>query len=225
MKIIVTGGNGFIGLEICRVAVEEKAEVISVSRSGIPQKNAPWMKHVTWIAANIFDTKRWADALEGADALIHTIGIIREKPERDITFERMNGESTIVAAKAVVAAGVPTFVMMSASDAPPFFKRYIRAKRIAESFLEKQSFRSVIMRPGLVYGSQRKGSTAIALLTRAGSRIPLLGRFIRKYRPVHVSELARAVINCVKDMTIHGIVDLDAIKQFSQENMTMEEPS
>lgn len=225
MKIIVTGGNGFIGSEICRMAVEENAEVFSISRKGPPENSSSWTKKVTWLKANIFETQSWFDVLQDGDALIHTIGILKEKPSRNITYERMNGESTIIAAKAAAAAKIPVFVMLSASDAPPLLNRYIRAKRIAENFLVTQPFRCVIMRPGFVYGPSRKGTAAIATLTKTVNFIPILGRFTKKYSPVHVSELASAVLYAVRDKSIHGIVNIDAIKQYSHRNFTMEDVS
>lgn len=213
MKVLVTGGNGFIGLEICKTGVRRGFEVISVSRRGFPDNNESWMSGVNWVSANIFNTDRWARYLTGVDAVIHTIGILRERPEHNITYERLNGESVIVTASAAFTANIPVFVMISASDAPPLLKRYITAKREAESFLMEQHGRSVIMRPGLVYGPGRKGSEFIASITRLGSRIPLLGTFPSKYVPVHVTTLAKAVINSVMHDEIQGIISIDEIEK------------
>jgi len=213
MKLLVTGGNGFIGLEICKTAVLCGFEVISVSRRGYPDYTESWMSEVNWISANIFNLDRWSRYLSGVDAVIHTIGILRERPEHNITFERLNGESVIIAASAAFTARVPVFVMISASDAPPLLKRYISAKRDAESFLLEQNARSVIIRPGLVFGPGRKGSEFIASLTRLGSRIPIIGTLPAKYSPVHVTVLAKAVLNTVLNEKIQGIVDIREIEK------------
>jgi NADH dehydrogenase len=213
MKVVVTGGNGFIGLEICKTAVSQGFDVISISRRGYPDHKEAWMSGVNWVSANIFNTDRWTGYLTGADAVIHTIGILREKPDHNITFERLNGESVIVAASAAYTAQVPVFVMISASDAPPILKRYITAKREAESYLLEQKIRAVIMRPGLVYGEGRKGSEVIAALTRLGSRVPVIGTFPSKFSPVHVSILAKAVINSILNAHIQGIIQIHEIEK------------
>ncbi|HDT12379.1 MAG TPA: NAD-dependent epimerase/dehydratase family protein [Candidatus Marinimicrobia bacterium] len=213
MKLLVTGGNGFIGQEICKTAVRHGFEVISVSRRGYPDNKESWMSQVNWVSANIFNIDRWTGYLSGMDGVIHTIGILRERPEHNITYERLNGDSVIIAASAAITAHVPVFVMISASDAPPLLKRYIRAKRDAESFLLEQKTRSVIMRPGLVYGQGRKGSKLIASLTRLGSQIPLIGTYYTKYSPVHVTVLAKAVINSVMHEEIQGLIDIGQIEK------------
>ncbi|CAN1748862.1 Uncharacterized protein At1g32220, chloroplastic [Linum perenne] len=48
-KIVVLGGSGFVGSAICKAAVEKGIEVVSLSRSGRPSLNAPWVDQVTWV--------------------------------------------------------------------------------------------------------------------------------------------------------------------------------
>jgi uncharacterized protein YbjT (DUF2867 family) len=93
--ILITGGSGFIG----RFAVADGHEVRSLSRSGRPAISEPWTDEIDWHTADLFDPDTWRDQLDGCDAVIHTVGILRESPQEDVTCERFNRESAILAAR------------------------------------------------------------------------------------------------------------------------------
>ncbi|KAF2720214.1 NAD(P)-binding protein [Polychaeton citri CBS 116435] len=85
-KLVVCGGNGFLGSRICKAAVGRGWDVTSISRSGEPSwpsvsahKTAPqWSKDVTWRSANILEPATYSQDLEGADAVVHSMGILLE---------------------------------------------------------------------------------------------------------------------------------------------------
>ncbi|KAK4561371.1 hypothetical protein LTR86_004688 [Recurvomyces mirabilis] len=85
-KLVVCGGNGFLGSRICKAAVARDWDVTSISRSGEPNwpsvsshQTAPsWSKSVTWRAANILQPESYKADLEGADAVVHSMGILLE---------------------------------------------------------------------------------------------------------------------------------------------------
>lgn len=85
-KLVVCGGNGFLGSRICKAATARGWEVNSISRSGEPNwssvtasAQAPaWSKDVKWHAANILHPSEYKDILKGADAVVHSMGILLE---------------------------------------------------------------------------------------------------------------------------------------------------
>ena len=85
-KFLVFGGNGFLGSRICKAAVARNFDVTSISRSGEPSWSAvtsspnppSWSKDVTWRSANILHPATYAADLEGADAVVHSMGILLE---------------------------------------------------------------------------------------------------------------------------------------------------
>ncbi|KAF2431019.1 NAD(P)-binding protein [Tothia fuscella] len=85
-KLVVCGGNGFLGSRICKAAAARGWDVTSISRSGEPtwssvtsSPNAPeWSKQVQWQSANILHPKTYASYLENADAVVHSMGILLE---------------------------------------------------------------------------------------------------------------------------------------------------
>ncbi|KAF2085533.1 NAD dependent epimerase/dehydratase family protein-like protein [Saccharata proteae CBS 121410] len=85
-KLVVCGGNGFLGSRICKAATARGWDVTSLSRSGEPSwaavsssPNAPsWSKDVTWAKANILQPSTYTQYLENADAVVHSMGILLE---------------------------------------------------------------------------------------------------------------------------------------------------
>lgn len=155
MRLVITGGNGFIGREVCRHAVAAGHDVTSISRSGPPEpeKRGGWAGNVTWVAGDVFAPQEWRDHLKNADAVVHSIGIISERPADGVTFERVNGDAGIIVALEAERADVDRFVYLSSSTTPPFVRdAYIEAKRRAEAAIADLNMDVAVLRPGPVYG-------------------------------------------------------------------------
>jgi len=199
MKIVVIGGNGFIGRELCRRAVEAGHEVTSVARSGPPDPavRGPWAAAVEWRAADVFAPQDWRDVLEGADSVVHSIGIIEEHPTEGVTFERVNGDAGIIAALESERAGVDRFVYVSSSTTPPRTRSaYLTAKRRAEAAIADLAVESVVLRPGPVYGPEQPHFPApVNALFGLLGRFDVVARQFGADRPLSVETVGRATLD------------------------------
>ncbi len=214
MKILVTGGNGFIGREVCRRAVEAGHEVVGLARRGRPSGAAEWMEGVRWVAADVLEPDAWRAHLDGCGAVIHCVGIIAENRKRGATFERINGDSAITAADEAERAGTGAFVFISASALPPGVGRgYIDAKRRAEEHIQRLTPRAVFLRPGFVYGTGRLPSLPAAALIHLAGYLPAVGAAARASRPLPVETVARAAVRAATDAAIRGVQNVDAIER------------
>ncbi|KAI4186043.1 MAG: hypothetical protein L6R41_003744 [Letrouitia leprolyta] len=85
-RIVVCGGNGFLGTRICKVAVTRGWDVTSISRSGEPIWSSvtssptapPWSTSVSWEKADILKPASYKSFLKDADAVVHSMGILLE---------------------------------------------------------------------------------------------------------------------------------------------------
>ncbi|KAL9631071.1 MAG: hypothetical protein Q9164_006089 [Protoblastenia rupestris] len=97
-KIVVCGGNGFLGSRICRVAVARGWSVTSISRSGEPSWSSvtsspdppPWSTSVSWQKADILQPSTYKPLLKGADAVVHSMGILLEADYKGVVSGKEN---------------------------------------------------------------------------------------------------------------------------------------
>ena len=217
-KILITGGNGFVGRQICRIANQHGIRVISISRSGQPAAVAnEVLDLVDWYKADVFDTASWQDQLTGCDAVIHCVGIIEEEPQLGLTFERMILNSAQVAGRAAEQAGVGRFVYLSAGASPPETPvAYMDNKRAAEDFLSTLSFALTILRPGLIYGADNPETLAENAHFQQLLNDPQIGPHLRPNRPLSVESVAMVALMAAWE-DIGTILDVDAIEQIAAE--------
>ncbi|CRK38185.1 hypothetical protein BN1708_007654, partial [Verticillium longisporum] len=77
-RLVVCGGNGFLGSRICKYAVQRGWDVTSVSRSGEPRWDTvtssasppSWSHKVAWERADILQPSTYAPLLKGADYVV-----------------------------------------------------------------------------------------------------------------------------------------------------------
>ncbi len=52
-KLVIFGGNGFVGSRVCEEALKTGLSVVSVNRSGPPKQSADWVKGVEWVQVSL----------------------------------------------------------------------------------------------------------------------------------------------------------------------------
>ncbi|PMD21176.1 NAD(P)-binding protein [Hyaloscypha hepaticicola] len=95
-KIVVCGGNGFLGSRICKSAVARGWDVTSISRSGEPTWSSvtasstppPWAHKVTWERADILKPSTYSPLLKQADFVVHSMGILLEADYKGVISGR-----------------------------------------------------------------------------------------------------------------------------------------
>ncbi|XP_004245953.1 uncharacterized protein At1g32220, chloroplastic [Solanum lycopersicum] len=225
-RIVVIGGSGFVGSAICKAAVSEGIEVISLSRSGRPSKSDSWVDQVTWITGDVFYAN-WDEVLIGATAVVSTLGGFGS----DEQMLRINGEANVVAVNAAKEYGTPKFILISVHDynLPSFLQSsYFIGKRKAESeVLSKFPSSGVVLRPAFIYGKRKVDGFEIPLdligeplekllratesFTKPLNSLPASDLILAP--PVSVDDVAYAVINAVKDDDCFGIFTINQIKE------------
>lgn len=214
MDLLVTGGSGFIGREVCRLARKNGHAVASVSRGGAPDRYEPWHDDVEWVAADVLDPGAWRSRLKRVDAVVHSIGIVEESPPES-TFERLNGDAGVIAGLEAERAGVERFVHLSAGVRPPLTRgAYLDAKRRAERALSGLDFGLTVLRPGPVYGAGQPHFPApvdrlFALLDSLGPLATPLG----SSRPLPVGAVARAALAAAEG-ELSGIVEVPQLADY-----------
>ena len=78
-KVVVFGGNGFVGSHILQAlaARASPSNLVSLSRSGAMPKHlhrAEWAQGVEWAKADCMEPETYSSALKDADAVVIAVG-------------------------------------------------------------------------------------------------------------------------------------------------------
>lgn len=105
-SLLVCGGSGFLGSRICQLAAARKWTVASLSRSGEPPAWADgppapgggsgrpdWADRVAWLKGDVMNPETYRGALEGVDAVVHSLGILLEADYKGV----LAGRESVVA--------------------------------------------------------------------------------------------------------------------------------
>ncbi len=152
MKILMTGGTGFVGTALRRELKHLGHDVRLLVRRESASKIDP-REGFEIVTGDALDTHACMRAVVGCQAVVHLIGIRREDPHAGITYEAMHTESAYGVFDAARRAGVERAVYLSALGARPDSPaKYHRTKHEAEEILKKTGMRWTIFRPSVIFG-------------------------------------------------------------------------
>jgi uncharacterized protein YbjT (DUF2867 family) len=188
MKIFIAGGTGFVGghlvAELLRHGHELRMLVHGRSHDagcGIEQTEG-----------DVTSLESFAAALDGCDAAINLVGIIREFPSRGITFERLHVQATANVLAACGQAGVRRYLQMSAlGTRPDACSRYHATKFRAEELVRSSGLDFTILRPSLIYGPKDAFVNMLAGQLRLAPFMPVIGSGGYRLQPIHADDVAR----------------------------------
>ena len=191
MKVLVTGGTGFVGREVCRQLAGKGIQCRCLGRRQ-PAGNLDG----EWAGGSVLDADSLSKAMTGCDAVIHLVGIIAESPGQTYEGIHIGGTSNVVAA--AQRAGVDRFLHMSAlGTRPAAVSRYHRSKWEAEERVRASGLHWTIFRPSLVYGAGDAFVNLFARIGRWSPVLPVIGDGLGLLQPIGVDEVARCFVRAL----------------------------
>lgn len=152
MKILLTGGTGFVGTALRRVIKDEGHDVRLLVRTESVDK-IDRREGFEILPGDALDTHACMRAMDGIDTVVHLIGIRRERPDDGETYEAMHTEATYGIVDAARRQHVARFIYMSALGARPDApSRYHQTKWESEEIVRKSGMRFTIFRPSIIFG-------------------------------------------------------------------------
>ncbi|KAK1372397.1 Catalytic/ coenzyme binding protein [Heracleum sosnowskyi] len=227
-KLLVLGGNGFVGSHICKEALDRGLSVHSLSRSGKSSVQEAWANNVTWHQGDLLSVDSLKEALKGVTSVISCVGSFGSNSY----MYKVNGTANINAIRAAADQGVKRFVYISAADfglVNYLLQGYYEGKRAAETeLLTKFPYGGVILRPGFMYGTRRVGSMKLPLgvigsplemvlqYAKPLNQVPLVGPLL--VPPINVTAVAKVAVRAATDPVFPpGIIDVHGLLRYGQQ--------
>ena len=168
MKVLVTGGGGFLGTYICKELLKKNYEVVSFSRNTYTHLEDLGIRNIKGDLTNFEDIK---SALNGVEGVFHVAALAGVWGSKD-TYYRINTIGTQNVVNAAKEIGIKTLVYTSSPSVvfgfddiengdesigypKEFLTSYAYTKSEAEKYVISQcddSFSAVSIRPHLIWG-------------------------------------------------------------------------
>ncbi len=154
MRVAIIGGTGFVGGHLIDALIGAGHDVSTLLRAGseskLRQRDA-----VDAVPGDLADHEALAKVLQGADAVIYNVGLLREFPRHGITFEAAQYQGVVDTVAAARDAGVGRFVLMSAIGVKDPGTPYQATKYRAEQHALASGLDVTVLRPSVIFGNPR----------------------------------------------------------------------
>jgi len=196
MRVLVCGSTGCVGTAVVNALRTRGHQVVAGARGlsdGAHSMHVDYMQPV--------DASTWAQRLaaQRIEAVVNCVGILI--PARGQSFERVHALGPIELFRGAAAAGVKRVLQVSAlgvgSDAQALAMPYLHSKLRADDALAALPIDGAILRPSLIYGPGSQSAQLFATLASLPV-ISLPGRGAQRVQPVHVFELAEAMVRLIE---------------------------
>ena len=192
-RILITGGETFLGANIAAALLAEGAEVTLLIRPDTEDQLGPLAQHTRWSTADVWNPASLSGKARHHAAVIHTVGSLNADPARGLSHHRLNFLSARNVANMCISDGVEHMVLMSGVRAPWVSRRYIQSKREAERYLQRIGLPASIIRAPLAYLRGQPRPLFYRLMTLFGSIPPLSWLMPGRIAPMPIDRLARGV--------------------------------
>ena len=208
MKVALFGGTGFVGTYITDELLHNNHNPILLVRPGSENKISR-SNDCTVNIGDISDKEIIESTINGADAVIYNIGLIRQYPRKGITFEKTHFEGAKHCIDIAMELGVKRFILMSANGVKYDGTKYQSTKFLADQYLKNSNLNWTIFRPSLIFGDPKGTIEFCTQLRNDMLNLPLpaplffeklnvinAGKF--SMSPIHITDVAKCFVKCIE---------------------------
>ena len=198
-KILVLGGSGFVGRQLCETLSRQRWRITVPTRRLSQVQALLSLPLLQPVETSIHDESTLADLMAGHDAVVNLVAILHGN---EAAFEKAHVALPAKIARACETAGVRRLVHVSALGAAPDApSMYLRSKARGEAALQAAaqtgSLDLTVLRPSVIFGAQDRFLNLFARLQTVFPVMPLAGADAR-FQPVWVGDVGTAVLRCLQ---------------------------
>ena len=209
MRVLVTGGSGYLGINLIRFlrtkGVDE-IRVLDIADFDYPEKNEPWLK---FTLGDVRDIPAVEKITEGCDIVVHCAAALPLYSEKDIYTTEVDGSRNVLNAarkfgldrhvqiSSTAVYGVPKKHPIYETDPMIGVGPYGHAKIEAEDVCRAariEGYCVPIIRPKSFIGPERLGVFALFYdWAYTGHGFPMIGSGTNRYQLMDVEDLCEAI--------------------------------
>ncbi len=196
-RVLVCGATGSVGRAVVNALRARGHHVVTGARAADDTRHSLRVDFSQPVAS-----AEWARRLREVqvDAVVNCVGILM--PSAGQSFERVHTQGPIELFRGAALAGVKRIVQVSAlgvgHDAQALATPYLCSKLRADDALAALPVEWAVLRPSLIYGPHSQSARLFATLASLPV-ISLPGRGLQPVQPIHVFEVAEAVVRVLED--------------------------
>jgi nucleoside-diphosphate-sugar epimerase len=188
MRIFITGISSDMGRTIAGLLIAQGHEILGLTRNpGLE------LEGCRLIVGDVMAPRSYGEALDHCSLIIHLAGITHaDRAEKYFAVNVAGARKLLTRAE---RSRVKRFIYMSTRAIGPGCGAYGESKRMFEELLRASDLDSVILRVAEVYGiGKSEGINALMAKVLHGRIIPIPGKGQYEIAPVHVNDIARAIV-------------------------------
>jgi nucleoside-diphosphate-sugar epimerase len=218
-SILITGGAGFLGINLCRSLLEMGLKVRSMD---IAPFNYPERNLIEVMQADIRDPLAVERAMTGVDIVVHCAAALPLASKEEIQSTGVGG--TRILLECAARLQIPRFIFISSTSVygipirhpiyeqdelqgvGPYGEAKIAAERLCLGFRE-QGVCVPILRPKSFVGPERLGVFELLYdWAYEGRNFPVLGSGVNRYQLLDVADLCDVILLCAT-MPVRAVND------------------
>jgi UDP-glucose 4-epimerase len=228
LKVLVTGGTGFIGQRLIESLSTRGADLNVLTRRVASVQNKGATVSSTITTGDLTDARSLVDCCVGIHTVFHLAGYAHATDQDSAEAKRLHWETTVEGTRALleaaVGAGVRQFIFLSSvkvmgeggedcldeSAATTPDSHYGRAKLEAERLVfaagRQHGMHVCVLRLPLVYGPGNKGNIPRMIEAIDRGRFPPLPEVHNRRSMVHVDDVVQALLLAAEQPAANGQV-------------------
>lgn len=206
MTYLITGGAGFLGINLIRYLLERGETIVSFD---LQPFDYPERDRVTHLVGDIRDRAAVDRAMDGVDVVVHAAAALPHYTPRDIYTTDVEGVRTVLQSaddrgvdrvvhiSSTAVYGIPDHHPLRERDpmvgVGPYGEAKVKAEEICQAF-RARGLCVPILRPKSFVGPERLGVFALLYdWARSGKNFPVPGNGRNRYQLLDVEDLCQAI--------------------------------
>lgn len=206
MKVLVTGGAGFLGINLIRYLLERNHKIVSLDVAKFDYPDV--IDKIKIVTGDIRNEQDVINAIDGCDIVVHSAMALPLYEEKEIMTTGIDGTKLLleiskqknvkrfVHISSTAVYGIPDHHPLYETDkldgVGPYGKAKVKAEQICEEF-RKEGMCVPILRPKSFIGPERLGVFALLYdWALTGHNFPMIGSGNNRYQLLDVEDLCEA---------------------------------